>query len=375
VGEAALLAGLGVVLVAGSVTAEIRQVPPRRPLDLLGWSIIGLVFLAVPLRRRWPRLTLVGAAAATGLFLAIGYPYGPVFFVVAIVGYSLAAHSPPREAGLGLLGAVAILAVTQIQVRPADRLAGQLAVLLLASAVWLGIPAWLGFTVQLWRRHAAEVRDRRRRSELAEQEQAERAAMAERLRLSREVHDIVAHSLSMISLRAGAALHVIARQPAEAEAALRSIRESSGAALRELRQAVASLREAAPTAGAADLTALVERVSGDQVKVTLDVEGEQRALPAEVDGCLYRIAQESLTNVVRHAGAPTAQVRLRYADDAVALEVTDNGSGVPTGAPGAGHGIAGMRERAEELGGFIEAGAGPAGGFRVYAWLPTGDAR
>src|SRR5262249_50704475 len=155
------------------------------------------------------------------------------------------------EAGFGLLGAVAILAVTQIQLRPVERLAGQFGVLLLVSALWLGIPAWLGFTVQLWRRHAAEVRDRRRRVEQEEQERGDRAAMEERLRLSREVHDIVAHSLSMISLRAGAALHVIGRQPAEAEAALRAIRESSGAALRELRHAVASLR--APATGVADL--------------------------------------------------------------------------------------------------------------------------
>src|SRR5262249_43151069 len=103
---------------------QLRQVPPRRPMDLLGWSIVGLAFLAVPLRRRWPRLALLGAATATGLYLAIGYPYGPVFLVVAIVGYSLAAHVPPRQAGPALLGAVAIVTVSQLSPRPVERLAG-----------------------------------------------------------------------------------------------------------------------------------------------------------------------------------------------------------------------------------------------------------
>jgi signal transduction histidine kinase len=183
----------------------------------------------------------------------------------------------------------------------------------------------------------------------------------------------------MINVQSGVALHLLDEQPEQARSALAAINEASADALREVRSALSVLRGSreepprSPTAGLAGVDELVSRTGGAGVEVSLAIHGERRPLPASVDLAAFRIVQESLTNVVRHAGATTASVELTYGADELTVQIDDDGrgDGGPPGA-GGGSGIAGMRERAGALGGQLDAGPRPDGGFRVHARLPLG---
>jgi signal transduction histidine kinase len=279
----------------------------------------------------------------------------------------------------GLLVALVALGMADGGQGLGDRVADQLPQLLLAFVVLLGVPLWVG--------RAAGVRRERG------VEEGRRRADEERLRVARELHDVVSHSIAMINFRAGVALHVIDRRPEEAKAALEAIRQGSTGAMQELRAALGVLRDPggsprAPGPGLAQLGELVAGVAGAGRAVEVVVEGDPAELPPAADLAAYRVVQESLTNVVRHAGPAAATVRVAYRPDQVVVEVTDNGgesaSGrrsepwsrppadgppIPTGRV-AGRGIAGMRERVAVAGGELDAGPRPGGGFQVTARLP-----
>jgi signal transduction histidine kinase len=205
--------------------------------------------------------------------------------------------------------------------------------------------------------------------------QARRLAVAEeRARVARELHDVVAHGLSVIAVQSDAAEAALERDPELARAPMRAIHGSAAEALTEMRRMVGALRapDRAPQPGLAELGGLVERSEAAGVPVTLELEGVPRPLPAGVDLSAYRIVQEALTNVRKHAAGAPAAVRVAWTPDAVALEVRDTGPGPPAGGPtGAGHGLAGMRERARLCGGELRKGAGQDGGFVVEVVLPT----
>jgi signal transduction histidine kinase len=208
-------------------------------------------------------------------------------------------------------------------------------------------------------------------------EQARRRADDERLRVARELHDVVSHSIAMINFRAGVALHVLERRPEQAREALTAIRQASAGALQELRATLGVLRQPAggersqaSLPGLAQLEELVAGAAGAGPPVALVVDGEPADLPPAVDLAAYRVVQESLTNVVRHAGAARATVRVAFGPADLVVEVTDDGVGAPADLSSGGHGIAGMRERVAALGGELQAGPGPLGGFRVRARLP-----
>jgi signal transduction histidine kinase len=231
--------------------------------------------------------------------------------------------------------------------------------------------AWCGMAV------AAGAAVRARRSTLAARreqagERGRRLAEEERLRIAREVHDVVAHSLAMINVQAGVGAHVADRRPDEAKQALLAIKEASSAALADLRATLAVLRgtsERAPTPSLARLSDLTEATTAAGLPVRVD--GEPGELPAPVDSAAYRIVQESLTNAVRHArDATRITVRFSRSAKSVEVEVSDDGTGSVD--PGTGNGLKGMRERAEALGGTVSAGARPDGGFQVRAVLPVG---
>jgi signal transduction histidine kinase len=210
--------------------------------------------------------------------------------------------------------------------------------------------------------------------ERAEQEERQRRAGEQRLTLARDLHDVLAHNISLINVQASVALHLIDEDPDRARPALTEIKEASRDALHELRSALDVLRHGeeaprAPAPGLADLDTLVAGVRASGLDVRVEQDQPAVALTAAVDLAAYRIVQEALTNVTRHAGAHAVTVHLEYREG-VHIEVTDDGVGgsEPTGR---GNGINGMRERAGALGGTVEAGPQPAGGFRVVAHLPV----
>jgi signal transduction histidine kinase len=205
---------------------------------------------------------------------------------------------------------------------------------------------------------------------------------AERLRIARELHDVVAHSFAAIALHAGVAEHVQEDRPDQVAEALRAIKAVSSEASRELRAILGVLRRAdegqstAATRGVGGLDALAATASSAGIPTRVEISGRPRPLLAAVDQAAYRIVQESLTNVLRHAGPASASVRVAYERGRLVVEVVDDGhepgAGNGGGSPGTGHGIDGMRERALALGGELEAGRRSGGGFRVRAWLPFG---
>jgi signal transduction histidine kinase len=240
------------------------------------------------------------------------------------------------------------------------------------AAAW-----WLGDGARRRQEAIVAARERAAVLEAAREELARRAVTEERLRIARELHDVVAHSMSIIAVQSGVGAHVLDSQPEEARKALAAVEATSRQALIEMRRLLGVLRaeaeprgSLAPAPGLADVEALAAEVARAGVRVEVRIEGAPAELPAGLDLSAYRIVQEALTNVVRHAGPATARVAVGYAADRVTVEVVDDGRGGDPGRDHGGHGIAGMRERAELYGGTLEAGPGPGGGFRVAASLP-----
>ncbi len=226
-------------------------------------------------------------------------------------------------------------------------------------------------------RYLAEVQERLNRAEADRETETQRRLTEERLRIARELHDIMAHTITVITVQAGEAHDALDGYPQQTRKALKTIREASREAMSELRATVGVLREFAepgadrkPVPGMRDLVELVQTAGAGNLKATLEVLGEPKPLPAAVELTAYRIVQESLTNVIRHSGASRATVSVKYEPSVVTIQVDDNGQGA-AGTPADGHGVMGMRERAEAIGGKLEAGVREGGGFRVRTVLPV----
>ncbi len=254
------------------------------------------------------------------------------------------------------------------------------------SSLLIGSAWTIGYAVQQQRLHRAGLLERAEQRTQQELAAARRALSDERLRIARELHDVVAHSMSLIAVQAGVANHVAAEHPEEAQRALASIEETSRGALREMRALLGVLREedgpegdaqpsaAAPAPGLADLAALAARTTEAGVRVQLEVSGERPELSAGLELAAYRVVQEALTNVVKHAATDHCRVVVGYGPDGLALEVVDEGAGAVGPAPTGGHGLVGMRERVAMYGGEFQAGPAPGRGFRVSASFPSPSA-
>jgi len=239
------------------------------------------------------------------------------------------------------------------------------------AAGWLVSAAVGSFALVQWN---ARVREAERRAEEAERtrdEVARRRAVEERLRIARDLHDSLTHSISVIKVQAGVAAHLARKNGDEPSAALLAIEEASGDAVRELRSTLDVLRREEETDGSGldRLPALLERARSLGVPTTCSVIGEQRPLPPAVDQAAYRVVQEALTNVTRHAGSASASVRLAYGRQSLTISVEDDGAGSHQ-PPVPGYGLIGMRERVTALGGRLQAEPGAARGFTVLAELP-----
>ena len=369
--------GIGVVQVLGARVSEVvGQSPGWRPLD--GWAYVLLVAGAVALllRRRWPLGVLAVTVASALAYAGRTYPEGPSSVAILPALYTVATTIPRRKAWLAG-GAVAVAVAAAEMVFYGDTMFDGEP---LYAAVTVLAAMWWGEAVRARRAYVAELRDRAERAERTREEEARRQVDEERMRIARELHDVVSHTIGVISVQAGVAAHLLHRRPDKAADSLAAIRQASDEALGELHAMLGVLRAGddgqaplAPAPGLAELDALVAQAAGAGVKVRVAVQGEPRRLPPAVDLACYRVVQESLTNVVRHAGASSAEVTVTHHGGGVVVEVTDDGRGPAREyRKGGGQGLVGMRERARALGGTLEAGPRPEGGFRVHATLPVG---
>ncbi|RLP85231.1 sensor histidine kinase [Micromonospora sp. BL4] len=363
---------LGFALLATGLAGDNQ--PGSRPVDAACRVLIAVAALALVARRRAPVATLGVVTAATTTYLVIGYPYGPILLTFLIAVYTVAVRLPVRPAALATGGAFVLLLTHAFWSRgPAPGWAG-----VLPASAWVVVPFAVGTVVRVNREATARSRAEEARSRV---EQARRQADEERLRIAQEVHDVVGHGLAAISMQAEIALHLLPKRPEQAETALTAISRTSREALDELRVTLGAVRRGAergPVPGLARLPALRDRLAGTGLAVELRVVGEPRELPAAVDLAAYRVVQEALTNVLRHAGVASAEVTVDYRADELTVEVTDRGTGVRGAGPDpaddgtGGHGLAGMRERIDALGGRLAVGQRTdGGGFRVYARLPV----
>ena len=320
---------------------------------------------ALAARRRMPLSVLAVVAAATGVYAVAGYR-GNLSVPFAVAVYTAASRRERREV-VTIALPIAVAAALAISI--SDPQTHNWVDDLLAVATSAGIPLLIGRIMF----------NRRRRIDQEREQAAIDAVAAERARMARELHDVVAHAMSVMVVQAGAARTTLATDPAAAEEAIRRIEETGRSALGEMRRLVALLRPEpgegdalAPQPSLARIDELLEGVRRAGLPVEVVVEGTPHDLASGVDLTAYRVVQESLTNALRHAGDAHARVVLRYAADALHVEVADDGVGPVTNGDGGGHGLIGMRERVALLGGTLQAGARPGGGFLVRAELPLG---
>jgi signal transduction histidine kinase len=368
--DVAVAVVVAAIQVVGTVFASEGQVE-RRALDALAVALLLAGPAALLGRHRQPGVVMFLVTGVTLLYLTLGYPYGPVLlsFVVAVFtavneGHRLAAWVSGAALYAGHFGLGYLVG------RPPP----------LTPAVLIGVAAWTLLLLVV----AEVVRIRRERMLEAERTHAEedrRRAGEERLRIARELHDVLAHNISLINVQAGVALHLMDEQPGQSRTALAAIKQASNDALHELRSVLDILRQGtdaprSPTSGLDSLDGLVANAASAGLAVSTRVEGTPRPLPTGVDLAAFRIVQEALTNVTRHAGQATASVLVAYGDGELTVQVDDDGRGATRqGAEAAGgNGIRGMRERAAALGGQLDAGPRPGGGFRVAARLPLNGA-
>jgi signal transduction histidine kinase len=357
---------VGVIQIVGTHFAAFRQ-PERADIDAVALILLALGPAALALRRRYP-VAVLGVVLLTTLgYLLLDYPRGPIFLslIVAFVTAVMAGHRLAAGTAL-VVGYIAVLWLPFLvgtDPRPD-----------LTEAV--GLAAWLSVLFA-----AAEIarsrRERAREFVRARAEEARRRAGEERLRIARELHDVLAHNISLINVQAGVALHLMDERPEQARTALTAIKQASNEAIGELRSVLDILREGdgaprAPTSGLTRLDDLVARTEAAGLRVSTRVEGTPRSLPRGVDVAAFRIIQEALTNVTKHAGDARAEIVIRYGDGDLTVQIDDDGSGGASTAPSSGKGISGMRERVAALDGELEAGPRPGGGFRVRARLPLG---
>nr|BFE59431.1 histidine kinase [Dactylosporangium thailandense] len=368
---------LGVLLVGPPLVATASHGDRHLagPVAPAGVAAAVLACLAITFRRVWPMPVLLATAVATLAFTVTSGPQPPVPMIALVIAvYTVASRLERRRTWL---------------IAAAIALSLYLATVLTSAGSWwapqnIGVLAWIGMATAVGdatgsrRAYVTAVEERARRAEQTREDEARRRVVEERMRIARELHDVVSHHIAVINVQAGAARHVLHRQPGAADSALEHIRHASDTVMRELSSIVGVLRDPGdapgstePARGLARLTALLDTVAVAGLRIEHRQHGEARELPAVVDLAAYRILQEALTNAHKH-GTGSACLTVTYAPDKVVLEV-DN----PTGPdrPGSGYGLLGMRERASAAGGTLTARHEPTGRFRVRAELPAAKTR
>ncbi|WP_405533602.1 sensor histidine kinase [Streptomyces avidinii] len=385
--DAVLAFGAFVAMVVGSFADPHGPHGPTfgtrtpEPFSLL---LMLLGAAALVFRRRRPRAVLAVTCGLSLLELTTGEPRAPVAMCTVIALYTVAARTDrPTTWRIGLLTMAGLTGVAM--------LAGPLpwyAQENIGIFAWTGMAAAAGDAVRSRRAFVDAIRERAERAERTRDEEARRRVAEERLRIARDLHDVVAHHIALVNVQAGVAAHVMDKRPDQAKEALAHVRDASRSALNELRATVGLLRQSgdpeAPTEPAPGLGVLDELVdtfrhAGLPVEVIVQLDGAAGPLPAAVDLAAYRVIQEALTNVRKHAGpGAKAEVSVVRVGPSVEVTVLDDGgrsadpAPEPADASGGGHGLLGMRERTGALGGTCFAGPRYGGGYRVHAILPVG---
>jgi signal transduction histidine kinase len=365
-----------VVAVANGIAIAGEQEAAAKDPDALAYALGAAIAAPLLFRRRWPLGVLLASSVALLVYYAFDYPpLGLAVPLAAALYFAAAAgHLWP-----GVIVVVALeLLGAGFRAFGEHEAFSTIATDTVADAALVVAVLLLAETLRTRRAWLAEVRERIRRTEAEREREAQLRVEQERLRIARELHDVLAHTITVIGVQAGVAAEAFADSPDEVKASLRTIREKSRESLAELRATVGVLRDSgevaprSPAPGLSRLEDLVRTAADAEVGVEVSVSGMPRPLPAIVDLTAYRIVQEALTNVVRHSGASAAQVSIVYEPDELVVQVDDDGQGA-TPTELAGYGVTGMRERAAAIGGRLEVGPAPnpSRGFRVRAWLPT----
>jgi signal transduction histidine kinase len=367
------------VVGAAQIAVPVLAGPPaagQRHLDALGIALLAVSALALAARRKRPVAVLVVTVVAVALYYLLGFPHGVsflslyvAFFTAVVTGHRLIAW----------VGAVVLAANMWLSMAAGYPVTSTVVAW---TTAWLLIVMGGGEVVRLRRDYLGSLRQRAVEAERTRDEEGRRRASEERLHIARELHDLIGHNVSLIHVQASVGLHLLERQPDQAAAALAAIKQASKDTLDELRLVIGGVRNAGeesprrPARGLGDLDALVSATAAAGLEVRMEVSGSPRLVPAALGLAAFRIVQESLTNVRRHAGPAAVAVRLEYGDRDLTVRVEDDGRGPGAGRPGrsGGSGLAGMRERAAAVGGRLDAGARPGGGFQVVARLPLGSA-
>jgi signal transduction histidine kinase len=368
--DVALAAALGVAAAFELTLAYAFERTPEPGPSAQHFVVVVLISLGLVWRRALPLV----APPLVAIVLAIqpqlvAYPNVYVeIFIWAIAIYSLFAHTPTWRAALLPTGVVVVAAVFQGLADPDDPTGSMITGLLFMGAL---------LVIAVGVRRQRSRADQASRERDAAEARASEVAAEERARIARELHDVVAHGMSVVVLQARGGRKVVDEDPASARRAFDAIEGVSSDCLEEMRRLLGILRtnadDAAPLAPQPrldDLTGLVEQARASGASVDLEVVGDPRHLSPAIELSAYRIAQEALTNALKHATGSHARVRVGYGPDEITVDVTDDGPGQPTHATTTGHGLIGMRERAELYGGSLRTGAEPGGGFGVHAALP-----
>jgi signal transduction histidine kinase len=377
---ALFVAVMQVLGVKGAAASE-DAVAARALTDLgsLGYLLLIASGLALAARRRWPVAVFLIVALASLVYFGLDFPDGPGWIALFVALYTLTAHGDGRRSlviagvGIAILATVWLVAAADIEPRAA---LGWVFFRIGASVM----SAALGESARSRRVIATEALERAERAERTREEEARARVDAERIRIAREVHDTVAHAIAIINVQAGVTAHVLDKRPERARDALVAIEQTSSNALREMRTILGVLRDdndgRVPHPGLGQIDELVAKARDAGLDIELESVAPAESLPSAVGSAVYRILQESITNVIRHVGPTRVTVALEYGAETVDIRVTDEGrrpagGAAPTGSSAeAGHGILGMRERCHLLGGDLDARHRPGGGFEVTARLP-----
>jgi signal transduction histidine kinase len=341
------------------------------PRDTLSVALVLLITVPYYFRRHAPLAVLVVSTVGLGLLVGLDYYEGITPVVLLVGAYTVGSWCPPRQVVAGCVYFGTALVVVYLSDAPALDLGAFATNLAFYTASFV-----IGWSMQSRRLRLVALEERAAALEREHEEVSRRAVADERLHIAQELHDVVAHSMGVIAVQAGVGLHVIDDDPVEARRALEAISTTSRSTLGEIRRLLGVLREEgesaayAPAPGLDELDRLAADVTEAGVPIELEVRGERSAVPHGVELTAYRIVQEALTNVIKHAGPASARVLVSAEPGALCIEVTDDGRGVNGRADGTGHGLLGMRERVAVYGGTLDAGLRESGGFRIVARLP-----